>query len=170
MEHLVEGSSKSRYVLSNSFVRPQLEPYNRGRESQVLLFSHRLETLPRPGATPRPILRRFEPGQAGSTRIPDVPRPPPDPSVHLWHKENSDVSVDEAKRRDNICVFCKNNGEPAAVYRAHAMKDNRGNVTCPALREYNCPWCNNGGGSRAHTVNYCPKKRAEYLNSFLRKN
>ena len=53
------------------------------------------------------------------------------------------------------CVFCKNNGEPEAVYTSHVLKDSRDKVACPRLRAYICPLCGTSGDD-AHTVKYCP--------------
>ncbi len=77
-------------------------------------------------------------------------------------------SVEDSNRSNPFCVFCRNNKAPKSVYRSHVIKDNRGLVVCPVLRKYNCPYCNNGGGDLAHTVNFCPKKRTDFLNSFLK--
>ena len=53
------------------------------------------------------------------------------------------------------CVFCKNNGEPEAVYTSHVLKDGRDKVACPRLRAYICPLCGTSGDD-AHTIKYCP--------------
>lgn len=53
------------------------------------------------------------------------------------------------KKMDQICVFCKNNGVPAKIFKSHNAK------TCPRLQSYTCPTCYNTG----HTVRYCPQKK-----------
>ncbi|XP_018493925.1 uncharacterized protein LOC100907596 [Galendromus occidentalis] len=58
-----------------------------------------------------------------------------------------------------FCRFCQTNGDPPEVYQSHSLRSDDGKVTCPVLREYNCPICNNGGGDFAHTIKYCPMAR-----------
>lgn len=58
-----------------------------------------------------------------------------------------------------FCRFCQVNGESAESFQGHNLRGDNGKVTCPVLREYNCPICNNGGGDYAHTVKYCPVAR-----------
>ncbi|XP_014236141.1 uncharacterized protein LOC106658631 [Trichogramma pretiosum] len=53
------------------------------------------------------------------------------------------------------CVFCKNNGEDAKIYKNHLLKDNDGRIMCPILRRYTCPICK-ANGDKAHTIKYCP--------------
>ncbi|XP_027201475.1 uncharacterized protein LOC113795490 [Dermatophagoides pteronyssinus] len=65
------------------------------------------------------------------------------------------------------CSFCKNlQPELGINYRDHWLKDNQKRITCPKLRAYNCPKCNNGGGDFAHTFLYCPKNRQNLANGF----
>ena len=59
-----------------------------------------------------------------------------------------------------VCVFCRNNGEPVHVYTAHCLKDANGRVTCPVLRAYTCPYCR-ASGDNAHTKTYCPLATGE---------
>ncbi|XP_070540073.1 uncharacterized protein [Ptychodera flava] len=59
------------------------------------------------------------------------------------------------KAGQQVCVFCRNNGESESVYATHALKDNEGKVTCPILRAYTCPICG-ANGENAHTIKYCP--------------
>ncbi|XP_026462816.1 nanos homolog 3-like [Ctenocephalides felis] len=61
---------------------------------------------------------------------------------------------------DKICVFCKNNGCHESVYNSHVLKDRNGNVTCPFLREYECPICH-ASGNNAHTIRFCPSKKIQ---------
>ena len=69
-----------------------------------------------------------------------------------------------------MCSFCKNNGEPEHIYRSHSIKDIRGRVTCPLLKEYVCPSCGESG-ENAHTITYCKKlktqKRSDMISKFL---
>ncbi|OQR67491.1 hypothetical protein BIW11_13490 [Tropilaelaps mercedesae] len=58
-----------------------------------------------------------------------------------------------------FCRFCQSNGDPAEFYQSHSLRSDDGRVTCPVLREYNCPICHNGGGDFAHTIKYCPLAR-----------
>lgn len=62
------------------------------------------------------------------------------------HKENGDY-----------CVFCYNNGEHQEVYMSHVCRDEQGNVECPRLRRYVCPYCK-ATDRQAHTKKYCPQK------------
>ncbi|XP_003748633.1 nanos homolog 1-like [Galendromus occidentalis] len=119
---------------------------------------------------PRAILRRFEPGECTPLDVgsPTAPPPPRMASMERTIDVTLDCSIENGRRYDTFCVFCRNNRLPEEFYRSHPLKDNRGNVVCPILRNYNCPSCNNGGGDRAHTVNYCPKKRAQYFDSFMK--
>jgi len=56
-------------------------------------------------------------------------------------------------------VFCRRNGETAAVYLSHPTKDPRtGLVVCPQLRNYRCELCG-ATGPEAHTRSYCPNLR-----------
>ena len=55
-----------------------------------------------------------------------------------------------------LCVLCRSNGEPPAVYTSHQLKDSRGRVRCPVLYIYTCPVCG-ASGPHAHTVRYCPR-------------
>lgn len=65
------------------------------------------------------------------------------------------------------CAFCKNNGESIDIYTSHVLKDSMGNVSCPVLRYYNCPICNNGGGDDAHTIRYCPLNTPKWKKKLL---
>ena len=58
-----------------------------------------------------------------------------------------------------LCVFCRNNGEPASVFASHTLKDARGHVCCPVLYIYTCPICGLSG-PEAHTIKYCPLNNA----------
>lgn len=64
--------------------------------------------------------------------------------------------------RTTACVFCRNNGEPEAVFSSHNLKDPEGNITCPILYIYTCPICGANGKS-AHTIKYCPYNTGEPL-------
>jgi len=60
------------------------------------------------------------------------------------------------KRKVQVCVFCRNNGEDESVYSTHALKSPDGKVTCPILFAYECPICR-ATGENAHTLKYCPR-------------
>lgn len=66
------------------------------------------------------------------------------------------------------CVFCVSNGEEENVCKSHALKDTKGRVTCPVLRLYVCPICQNEGGDNAHTVKYCPKNKLSFKHMIQR--
>ena len=113
---------------------------------------------------PRAILRRFEPGEERPTQVGFPTPPPPVTYIERTIDVTLDCSIESGQRFDMYCIFCRNNHLSESVFRSHPLKDNRGIVVCPILRNYSCPSCNNGGGDRAHTVNYCPKKRAARVN------
>ncbi|KAL1415526.1 hypothetical protein MTO96_033447 [Rhipicephalus appendiculatus] len=59
------------------------------------------------------------------------------------------------------CAFCRTNGERRSFYMSHALREDsgpgsKGRVTCPVLRNYQCPQCGYPGGDEAHTLRYCP--------------
>ncbi|XP_075550088.1 RNA-binding protein nanos [Dermacentor variabilis] len=65
------------------------------------------------------------------------------------------------------CAFCRTNGERRSFYLSHALREDSGpgstgRVTCPVLRNYQCPQCGCPGGDEAHTLRYCPLNR-DYL-------
>ena len=57
-----------------------------------------------------------------------------------------------------VCVFCRNNGEPEELYSSHVLKGPDGKTTCPILRAYTCPICKASGGD-SHTIKYCPQNQ-----------
>ncbi|XP_058791227.1 uncharacterized protein LOC131664275 [Phymastichus coffea] len=59
------------------------------------------------------------------------------------------------------CVFCKNNGEDAKIYKKHLLKDFEGRTICPILRKYTCPICG-AKGDNAHTLKYCPLNKQNH--------
>lgn len=67
-----------------------------------------------------------------------------------------------ARRNQNVCVFCRNNGESKKVYSSHVLKDSQGNTVCPILRAYTCPLCK-ASGDESHTIKYCPKNKNNRL-------
>lgn len=69
------------------------------------------------------------------------------------------------------CVFCKQNGETREFYSSHVLKDAKGKVVCPTLRDYVCPICG-ATGPNAHTVSYCPsnKEKVENFRSLFNKD
>ncbi|XP_046850380.1 nanos homolog 1-like [Xenia sp. Carnegie-2017] len=57
-----------------------------------------------------------------------------------------------------VCVFCRNNGEPEELYTSHVLKGPDGKTTCPILRAYTCPICK-ATGDDSHTIKYCPQNQ-----------
>ncbi len=49
------------------------------------------------------------------------------------------------------CTFCKNSGEPYAVYRGHTVRGSTGEVECHKLLSIECLRCH----QRGHTVSHC---------------
>jgi hypothetical protein len=49
------------------------------------------------------------------------------------------------------CTFCKNSGEPYAVYRGHTVRGSTGEVECLKLLNIECLRCH----QRGHTVSHC---------------
>ena len=68
----------------------------------------------------------------------------------------------QGRRNQNVCVFCRNNGESKKVYSSHVLKDAQGNTVCPILRAYTCPLCK-ASGDESHTIKYCPKNKNNRL-------
>lgn len=80
-----------------------------------------------------------------------VEQPPPP-------KTGSSDGRSRRKHKENdYCVFCYNNGEHQEVYMSHVCRDERGQVQCPRLRRYVCPYCF-ATDRNAHTKKYCPNK------------
>lgn len=67
------------------------------------------------------------------------------------------------------CAFCKNNKETPEMYKSHVLKSPEGKISCPVLRQYDCPICHNGGGDYAHTVRYCPMNKAGQVSPSIMK-
>ncbi|XP_078506858.1 uncharacterized protein LOC144767131 [Lissotriton helveticus] len=70
-----------------------------------------------------------------------------------------------AQESSSGCAFCKHNGEPRNIYSTHALKDARGCVQCPVLRQYVCPQCQ-GTGDSAHTRRFCPLTEKGYASVY----
>ncbi|KAH9504172.1 hypothetical protein Btru_065206 [Bulinus truncatus] len=87
--------------------------------------------------------------------------------IYKYETNYAKVSLYQSR----FCTFCKSNGETEEFYVSHVLKDVKGNVICPTLRAYTCPYCG-ATGSSSHTASYCPfrpeSERTEH--SPLKKN
>ncbi|CAM2109808.1 unnamed protein product [Caretta caretta] len=66
---------------------------------------------------------------------------------------------------NSLCVFCKHNGESRNIYMAHNLKDKKGRVECPILRNYICPQCG-ATQDKAHTKRFCPLTQKGYTSVY----
>lgn len=80
----------------------------------------------------------------------------PLPSSILFERGTTNVRLPVRPIKQQVCVFCRNNGESESFYTSHCLKDAEGKVTCPVLRAYTCPLCG-ANGDAAHTIKYCPE-------------
>lgn len=80
----------------------------------------------------------------------------PLPSSTLLERGTLSVRIPTRPIKQQVCVFCRNNGESESFYTSHCLKDAEGKVTCPVLRAYTCPLCG-ANGDLAHTIKYCPE-------------
>ena len=80
----------------------------------------------------------------------------PLPSSTLLERGSLSLRVPIRPIKQQVCVFCRNNGESESFYTSHCLKDAEGKVTCPVLRAYTCPLCG-ANGDAAHTIKYCPE-------------
>lgn len=78
------------------------------------------------------------------------------PSSTLLERGTLSVRVPNRPIKQQVCVFCRNNGESESFYTSHCLKDAEGKVTCPVLRAYTCPLCG-ANGDLSHTIKYCPE-------------
>lgn len=78
------------------------------------------------------------------------------PSSTLLERGNLSVRLPTRPIKQQVCVFCRNNGESESFYTSHCLKDSEGKVTCPVLRAYTCPLCG-ANGDASHTIKYCPE-------------
>ena len=75
-----------------------------------------------------------------------------------WAVRNGPVkSRRPARLGENICILCKNNGKCRDFYTNHMLKDSRGKVTCPVLRDIICP-ASGATRDNAHTLSHCRVK------------
>lgn len=81
------------------------------------------------------------------------------PSVLLARRQAKAMAGKNAIKQE-VCVFCRNNGEEESFYASHSLKDLEGRVTCPVLRAYTCPICG-ANGDEAHTIKYCPQNQSK---------
>ena len=77
-------------------------------------------------------------------------------SSTLLERGSLSVRVPNRPVKQQVCVFCRNNGESESFYTSHCLKDAEGKVTCPVLRAYTCPLCG-ANGDLSHTIKYCPE-------------
>ncbi len=80
----------------------------------------------------------------------------PLPPSSLLERGSVSVRVPTRPMKQQVCVFCRNNGESDTFYTSHCLKDSEGKVTCPVLRAYTCPLCG-ANGDLSHTIKYCPE-------------
>ena len=78
------------------------------------------------------------------------------PSSTLLERGNLSIRLPTRPVKQQVCVFCRNNGESESFYTSHCLKDAEGKVTCPVLRAYTCPLCG-ANGDASHTIKYCPE-------------
>ncbi|CAM5118090.1 unnamed protein product [Natator depressus] len=57
------------------------------------------------------------------------------------------------------------NGESRNIYMAHNLKDKKGRVECPILRNYICPQCG-ATQDKAHTKRFCPLTQKGYTSVY----
>lgn len=58
------------------------------------------------------------------------------------------------RKKQQICTFCKSNGESFNVYTSHVLRNINNEIECPILMAYVCPKCG-ATGKLAHTIKYC---------------
>lgn len=73
-----------------------------------------------------------------------------------WYTESKLIKASKVH-----CSFCKKNGEDAAFYNNHKLRDENNKICCPILKAYTCPNCHVTGN---HTASYCPLKRKQQVN------
>lgn len=77
------------------------------------------------------------------------------------------LKVNNSKRKQvfkssprSPCEFCRSNGESIRIYGSHSLRNKLGEVTCPILFKYECPFCG-ATGADAHTKKYCPLQKGQ---------
>ena len=105
---------------------------------------------------------------AGSSSVSPPQALPPDSLFRPFNVEQLEMqrlagNHNRNRRNQNHreCAFCRNNGEPAQIYRDHKLREG-GVVTCPYLREIVCELCG-ATGDQAHTRTYCPMNNQQRL-------
>ena len=66
----------------------------------------------------------------------------------MSRRVNKEVRVKEA--RTMLCTHCKNMGEPKAVYEGHCVRNSKGIISCPKIKNNICNNCKKTGHLSSH--------------------